>query len=1033
MKKKVLSFILTLCMATSLVPATAFAEGTMASASAEAVENQFPVESGNAGEMLLSAEAPHSHGAEDESSWTAISSLNEISEDGSYYLKENMTGSWTCNYNVKLCLNGKTITGANNEATITVAENASLTITDCSEGETGKITHASGESGSGISNNGTLVLNSGSISGNTVSSYGGGVTNLGSFTMSGGSIQNNSSSDESSFHGGGGVYTNGTFTMTGGTINGNQANYGGGVYNYANFNLSGSGRIEKNNANHGAGVYTGSNWEETKTFTMSGGSISGNTSTRDGGGVSNMWIFNLNGGSISGNSANEGGGVYSGARVNMSGGTISGNKTTGSAPAGGGIYNYGTVTLSGGTIGGSSAADANSSTYGGGVYNGKKLIMSGGSISGNTGWMGGGIYNNYTSNVLLELKGGSITGNKGEHANGGISLFSDNSITVSGSMVVKDNINGNVSLPSDSSIKVGEEGMASGASIGISSYKPELGRTVVTGSVDTDAFFSDDSAYSMEPNGQGGLQLGLGEVTISLNLLNRAGGSSIKDGKKVYDGYSVAHTEGSWTPNAEGVTLTYTWQKKSGEDSYTDLAGTEGPSAVGSYRLLVTAAKNGKEVGSAEYPFEITAKKLTVSLQVTNKTYDGSRAAEVTTSLNGLAAGDEVSAQAYNAAFDSKDAGRRSVTAEISLTGKDKDNYTVDATATANGRIYKKDLKIVGLVVADKYYDASNKAQISGSPVLKGLVAGEDVTLVNGTPSFVSGEIGEDIKIKFTEFALEGRDKDNYDLIQPRKKITASIKAYYSNGSEYRVNSKNWLNSDYIVTAQEGWQLSLSKDADGDWQDKLTVSQESSDGSLQFYVRNTESGVISEVISEAYKIDKTAPLISGAEEGGNYNAAVTLTITDDNLDSVTVNGESVELTNGKLTLKPADGKQTVIAKDLAGNTASLTITVKEEKKKDSEDQDKGSSDQNQDKKPADKGSNKDAGKDQTKGNADGKSNGSSTGTTSSAACAAKIKAESKSPKTGDMNSPTVWAFLLCVSGAALTATKVRDRKKKEKK
>ena len=415
---------------------------------------------------------------------------------------------------------------------------------------------------------------------------------------------------------------------------------------------------------------------------------------------------------------------------------------------------------------------------------------------------------------------------------------------------------------------------------------------------------------------------------------------------------------------------------------------------------------------------------------MTNKSYDGSTAAEVTTSLKGLIAGDEVSAEAEHAAFDSKDAGKRSVTADISLTGKDKDNYTVDATASANGRIYKKDLTIAGLVVADKYYDATNKAQISGTPVLEGLVAGEDVTLVNGVPSFVSEEIGEDIEVEFTDFSLEGEDKDNYQLFQPWGRITASIKAYHSNGSEYRVNSKNWLNSDFIVTAQEGWQLSLSKDVDSDWQDKLTVSQESEDGKLQFYVRNTESGVISELISEAYKIDKTAPVISGAEDGESYNTSVILTITDDNLDSVTVNGEKVELTNQKLTLKPAEGKQTVIAKDKAGNTTSLTITVKEEKGKDSEDKDKGSSDQNQDKKPADKGNNKDAGKDQTQGNANGNSKGSSAGNASGTSSAAK--AESKTPKTGDWKSSAFWAFLLCLSGAALTTTKVIGRKKNKK-
>ncbi len=1028
------------CMVFSLMPAGTFAEELTESGSAEHVKNMSIAESGDAKEGLLSSESPHQHDGE-ESSWTAISSLDEISGDGSYYLTDNVTSSWSCNYNVKLCLNGKSITGINGQASITVAENASLTLTDCSDGATGKITHVAGESGCGIYNNGTLVLNSGSISGNTVDSYGGGVTNMGSFTMTGGSITGNSSSDGSSFHGGGGVYTNGRFTMTGGLISDNQGNYGGGVYNYANFNMSGSARIEKNNANHGAGVYTDSSWVESKNFTMDGGSISGNTSAKDGGGVSSHWIFNLNGGSISGNTANEGGGVYNGYRFTMNGGTISGNKGSGSVPSGGGVYNYGTFTLANGTIGGSKAADANDATYGGGVYNSKKIIMTGGSITGNTGWMGGGIDNFYISNVSLELKGGSITGNTGGQSGGGICLFSDNSITVSGSIVIKDNNNGNISLPSDSVINVAEEGMASGAKVGISSYKPALGRTVVNSSVDTNAFFSDDSAYCLEPNGQGGLQLGLGEVTISLSLLNKAGGSTMTDGKKVYDGASVAHTEGSWTPNAEGVILTYTWQEKSGEDSYRDLAGTEGPSDVGSYRLLVTATKDGRNVGSAEYPFEITAKDVTASIQVKNKEYDGNTSAEVTTALKGLVAGDEVSAEASNAVFDSKNAGKRTVTADIQLTGKDKDNYKVNATATANGRIKAKKLTVSGLAVADKYYDATNKAEFSGSPSLEGLVSGDEVSLVNGVPSFTSEEIGEDIEVSFTDFSLEGADSTNYKLIQPDG-VTASIMAYHSNGSEYRVNSKNWLNTDFIVTAQEGWQLSLSKDADGDWQDKLTVSQECEDGILQFYVRNTESGVISEVISESYKIDKTAPVISGAEEGRSYTGAITLTIKDDHLESVTVNGKDAELTDSKLILNPAEGKQTILAKDQAGNTASLTVTVTEEKSKDPDDQnnDKKSDDQNadgqnKDQKPSDQGNSKDTGKDKTKGDSSGKENAggnSSTGTTGTKTNTS-ASTNSKSPKTGDRNDLAFWMALLLMSGAGLTTTGLLSRKKNKRK
>ncbi len=54
-----------------------------------------------------------------------------------------------------------------------------------------------------------------------------------------------------------------------------------------------------------------------------------------------------------------------------------------------------------------------------------------------------------------------------------------------------------------------------------------------------------------------------------------------------------------------------------------------------------------------------------------------------------------------------------------------------------------------------------------------------------------------------------------------------------------------------------------------------------------------------------------------------------VTIDELNLASVTVNGEEVTVTDGKFTLKPDDGKQTIIAADKAGNTGTVTVTVNE--------------------------------------------------------------------------------------------------------
>ena len=193
------------------------------------------------------------------------------------------------------------------------------------------------------------------------------------------------------------------------------------------------------------------------------------------------------------------------------------------------------------------------------------------------------------------------------------------------------------------------------------------------------------------------------------------------------------------------------------------------------------------------------------------------------------------------------DVGEYTIKAIFAATSNYKEVIT-----TADFTIAKKKLTIENLKVADKTYDGLAAAAISGTPILTGIVNGDDVTLVNGTPSFTSVNAGRDIAINFTDFSLTGIDADNYELIQPTG-ITASI------------------------------------------------------------MEDTT--------------DRTAPVINGAEDGKICCGAVTLTITDNNLDTVTLDGKVVTLTDGKLTLEPKEGKQTVIAADKAGNKTTLIVTV----------------------------------------------------------------------------------------------------------
>lgn len=74
--------------------------------------------------------------------------------------------------------------------------------------------------------------------------------------------------------------------------------------------------------------------------------------------------------------------------------------------------------------------------------------------------------------------------------------------------------------------------------------------------------------------------------------------------------------------------------------------------------------------------------------------------------------------------------------------------------------------------------------------------------------------------------------------------------------------------------------------------------------------------------------DAANPVITGVEDGKTYCAEQTVTITDNEaIKSVTVNEDPVTLTGGKFTLLPADGVQTIIATDNAGNETKVTVTV----------------------------------------------------------------------------------------------------------
>lgn len=353
------------------------------------------------------------------------------------------------------------------------------------------------------------------------------------------------------------------------------------------------------------------------------------------------------------------------------------------------------------------------------------------------------------------------------------------------------------------------------------------------------------------------------DITVKEITIN---GAAV-EASRIYDGTTDAKITNAGAPsvNYDGENL----KVAAGKAAYDNKNVGKGKAVTFTgFALEGDAAANYKLTAQPEaVTADITVKEIKIvdTAVEASKVYDGSTDAKITEkgTFDGLIDGDKVDIVTGKAAYDDKNVGNGKTVAfyEFALSGDDAANYVLAAQpASTTASISAKELTIADLKVKDKQYDGKNTAEIDGTPALVGVVDGDVLTLINGVPTFDSVKIGKNIAISFTAFTLSG-DRvtvGNYTLTQPSG-ITANIVEYVADGSEYSVNSHDWINKDFVITAKEGYNLSLTDTANGVWVDSLTASDETGNGKLTFFVKNTETGIISAAVTENYKIDKTAP------------------------------------------------------------------------------------------------------------------------------------------------------------------------------
>ena len=137
-------------------------------------------------------------------------------------------------------------------------------------------------------------------------------------------------------------------------------------------------------------------------------------------------------------------------------------------------------------------------------------------------------------------------------------------------------------------------------------------------------------------------------------------------------------------------------------------------------------------------------------------------------------------------------------------------------------------------------------------------------------------------------------------------------------------NNKRWHNSDVIVTAKSHYKIGKT---DKQFDKSISFTNEIENGSGVFYIKKTSDGTIYRG-TISYNLDKTAPKISGATDGGIYCVSKSITVNDSHLKEVKDGDRVLGTSNREYTL--STGTHNITATDLAGNSTSITVTVNKE-------------------------------------------------------------------------------------------------------
>lgn len=581
-----------------------------------------------------------------------------------------------------------------------------------------------------------------------------------------------------------------------------------------------------------------------------------------------------------------GGGVYveAGASFVLAGGTIyaCGVQSGAFQAFGGGIYaEGGSVTMTGGAIR-NCVVSANNGANGGGVYiySGASFTMEGGVIAGCSAMSGGGIL---TSGGTVQITGGRIENCKASERGGGLS--------------VRGHTNGPVSVL-DAVISGCEAKRGGGVAL-IGFAELELGENArITGCTATEK--DDTEAYAIEYGAAIYMDLNNPLIVNYPGCFLYANGGRVEG--TVYVGTNKIGTKNNYL---DSVKATNAIDHTDGKPTtvFTGDVSCEGDIRGGIFHGSVTVTDSNGNMGTAWEKFCSNLsggsfyKPVRTECHVSGGTFYGGLTLEKNAKLSGkpMNTGSEL-------------------TDKTNIPNPNGKPVTVTYKYGELGGIYAKQIVQAGETAKTPAEPTREGYQFIGwDKAIPATMPAENITITARWKDIEkpTGEIVMGIN-KWQEFL---------------NKLTSGL--FFKDAQEVTINAADNSGTvfiSYLVTDQDLSEEELKSLVYRGYDEPFRIEP---NGEYIVYVMLVDASLnITYLRSDRLTLDNVQPVISGIENGKTYCGARTVTITEKYIDTVTVNGTTVELDESdSFRLAPANGGQKIIVADKAGNTTEMTVTV----------------------------------------------------------------------------------------------------------